>query len=155
MVTDASPDPARAEAAIADQALAEAVHGHNGFATAEDLTAYRREYYERGRKAKRADRQLLFLFFLVVVAFVVLALKVQQNNEGLRDNDSKLATGLYVACLQRTNAAHASNISREGLVQLAINGPNAPRDAAAKAALANQLRNALKVPEEDCGPRPN
>ena len=147
------PDPARAEATIADLALTSAV-ASEGIATAEDLAAYRREYYDRAKKAKRADRQLLFLFFLMVIATSALAIRLEQNDTGLRDNNAKLNLGLYTACVQRANAQQAANLSREGLVQLALSGPNSPKDPVQRSLLAKQLRDGLRVPVEDCGPPP-
>jgi hypothetical protein len=47
-----------------------------------------------------------------------------------------------------------ANVGRETMVQLAINGPNAPGDAAGKALLTQQLRDALLLPVEDCGESP-
>lgn len=154
MATDASPDPARAEATLADLSLTHAVV-NEGFATEADLRAYRAEYYDREKKGRRRDLQLFFCFFLIVVVGVVVTLKVQGIAQGLRDNDANLAKGLYTACIQRANTAQQYNVGREALVQLAISGPNAPKDPAARATMAKQLRDGLLLPVEDCGPRPN
>lgn len=142
-----SPDPVLGEAEIASVVLDEAKKDHR-LATEEDLYLYRTEYYERERHGRRTDRQLGFLFLLIVVLFLVLAFRVESN-------DSRLAQGLHNACTQRVSTANQYNVAREALVQVVITGPAAPKDAAAKALMAKQLRDALLLPIEDCGPPPN
>lgn len=139
-------DPVIAEAAIAETSVAEVAEHHRP-ATEEDLYLYRREYFERDARARRADRQLGFLFLLTIVLFLVLAFRVESN-------DSKLATGLHTACLARVATANQYNIGREALVQQAIAAPTSPADPQAKAIMAQQLREALLLPIEDCGPPP-
>jgi len=138
-------DPVIAEAAITEAAVAES-SGHRP-PTEDDLFLYRQEYYERDRRARRTDKQLGFLFLLTIVAFLVLAYRVESN-------DDKLAHGLYSACVARVATANQYNIGRESLVQQAITGPTAPKDPAAKATLAKQLRDGLLLPVEDCGSPP-
>lgn len=149
-----APDPVLGEAEIARAALDEVQKDHR-LATEEDLFLYRTEYYEREHRGRRSDRQLGYLFLLVIVLFLVLAFRVESNDNRLEDYNADLAAGLHNACIQRAATANQYNIGRESLVQLAISAPTAPKDAAAKAALAKQLRDALLLPIEDCGPPPN
>lgn len=140
-------DPVIAEAEIAEASVAEIVEHHRP-ATEEDLYLYRQEYFERERRARRTDKQLGFLFLLTVVAFLVLAYRVESN-------DDRLSSGLYSACAARVATANQYNIGRESLVQQAITAPTAPTDPVARAQLAQQLRNGLLLPIEDCGSPPH
>jgi hypothetical protein len=139
-------DPVIAEASIAEAALAESTESHRP-ATEADLYLYRQEYYDRYRRARRTDMQLGFLFALTFIAFLVLAFRVESN-------DAKLSDGLHAACLARVAAVQQGNVGRESLVQAVVTGPSAPQDPVARAALAKQLRDALLLPIEDCGPFP-
>lgn len=137
-------DPVIAEAEIAEDAIHLA---HHRPATEEDLRRWREEYFERDKARRRTDKQLAFLFLLTVVAFLVLAYRVESN-------DNRLSAGLYASCLARVSTANQYNVGREALVQQATSGDNAPKTAAARAELAKQLRAALLLPIENCGAPP-
>jgi hypothetical protein len=117
--------------------------------TAQDLALFRAEYYSRERRGRRTDLALGFLFALLVAAAVVYGNRSEEQ-------DARLTRGLYDACQARNATAQQYNSGpREVLVQRAITSPNAPKDQAAKAALAKELRDGLALPgNEDCGPNP-
>lgn len=99
---------------------------------------------DRRRRARVVDRQFWFLFIGGVAAFLVLAYRTETNAAAIKD-------GLHDACEARVATATQYNVGREALVQLAVNGPNAPKDPAQKAVMVKQLRDGLLLPIEDCG----
>lgn len=139
------PDAAIGEAAVAQASIQDSVQDVHP--TEDDLAAFRQEYYDRQRRARRTDRQQWFLFALIVGAFALLAYRSQNT-------DAKIQQGLYDACESRVTTAQQYNIGRETLVHLAISGPNAPKDPAQIAALTQQLRDGLLLPVENCGEPP-
>lgn len=107
----------------------------------------RQEYERRHAQVRRADKRLLVLYVLLVVAFVLLAYRTQVNDQNLRN-------GLYVACQARQTAANNGNTLRDVFTEALRTAPRSPTDARTpeqQAALLQQLKEVLTLPVEDCG----
>lgn len=141
------PDPALGEVALAHAVLRSGspseVHP-----TEADLLAFRNEQTARNRRMRRTDRQLAFLYALLVLAFALLAYRSMNT-------DNKIQSGLYDACLARVQTTQQFNANREALVQFVLSAPNTPKDPDKQAAFAKQLRDGLLLPIEDCGAPPS
>lgn len=107
---------------------------------------------ERDRKNRRLWKALAFLYALMVLAFVVLAYRTEVNNNQNKENGHQIEQGLYTACLARQAAAISFNRGRETLIQLVLTNP--ARTPESKALAAQQLRDGLLLPIEDCGADP-
>lgn len=103
---------------------------------------------ERRKRTRRTNRQFWFLFIMLTSAFLLLAYRTEQNANNLED-------GFYNACQARADRQVQANVGRETMVQIAANSPNAPQDSVARTLMIQQLRDALLLPVEDCGPDPH
>jgi hypothetical protein len=147
--TDSAPDPAVTEPAIVDRTLGEiADHAEP---TENELDAFREMYYERHsrlqemqRRSVRRDRQLMFVFALLVAAFVLLAYRTETT-------DTKLREGFYDACVGRNAQSTSINQVRQVFIDRIAQGASG-QTAEGKIAIA-QLQSFLQ-PLEDCGPNP-
>jgi len=142
-------DPVLGEAVIADKALGEATR--HAEPTEDDLAAFRREYYDRHertliaeQRGVRRDRQLGFVFALLVAAFVLLAYRVETTDDRLRD-------GFYDACVGRNEQSASINQVRQVFIDRIAQGAGG-QTAEGKVAIA-QLQ-AFLDPLEDCGQDP-
>ena len=102
---------------------------------------------DRLGRAGNIRKQMWFLFALVLVAFVVLALRTQQTNQSTQ-------MGLYMACEKRASLAADYNKGREGLVQWILTNPASQRTPEQRLEIARQLRDGLLLPVEECGVAP-
>lgn len=139
---DAQPDPVVAEAAIADKAISESTK--HAEPTEDDLAAFRAEYYDRHKRAVRTDRQLMFVYALLVAAFVLLAYRTETT-------DAKLQNGFYDACVGRNDQSVSINQVRQVFIDRIAQGAGG-QTPDGKVAIA-QLQSFLQ-PLEDCGQDP-
>jgi len=135
-------DPVLGEAAITEKALGEATQ--HAEPTEDDLAAFRQEYYDRQRRIVRTDRQLGFLFVLLVVAFVVLAYRTETT-------DAKLRDGFYDACVARNDQSSSINQVRQVFINRIAQGPSGQT---ADGQVAIQQLQSFLQPLEDCGQDP-
>jgi hypothetical protein len=135
-------DPALAEAVIADKAISQTAKGAEP--TEGDLAAFRAEYYDRHKAGQRRDRQLMFVFALLVAAFVLLAYRTEST-------DARLSNGFYDACVKRNDTSTAINQVRQVFIDRIAQGAGG-QTPDGKVAIA-QLQSFLQ-PLEDCGQDP-
>lgn len=147
--TDSAPDPVVAEAAIAEKAISEA--NEHVEPTKDDLAAFREMYYERHARLQqiqqrgiRRDRQLAFVFALLVLSVVILAYRTEST-------DAKIRDGFYDACVARNDQSVAINQVRQVFINRIAAGPSG-QNADGQIAIA-QLQSFLQ-PLEDCGSNP-
>jgi hypothetical protein len=105
-------------------------------------------------RTRQTNRRFLFLFAAICLIFGLLAYRTEVTSAALAEQQQATEQAFYDACLARQERQVQANVGRETMVQLAINGPNAPGDAAGKVLLTQQLRDALLLPVEDCGESP-
>lgn len=106
------------------------------------------------RAVKATNRRFLVLFLSMAAVFGLLAWRTEVNADELEAQQNSMEQAFYAACLARVDRQILANQSREATVQLAVSGPTAPTDPAEKARMIQQLRDALLLPVEDCGPGP-
>lgn len=147
--TENKPDPVIAEAAIADKALGEATRHVEP--TEDDLAAFRQEYYDRHtrieeiqRRGIRRDRQLGFVFGMLVVALLLFAYRGEST-------DAKIREGFYDSCIARNEQSMSINQVRQVFINRIAAGPSG-QTADGQVAIA-QLQSFLQ-PLEDCGQDP-
>src|SRR6478735_7519420 len=104
----------------------------------------RQEYEDRHAKVKRTDKQLAFLFGLLLFAFVLLAYRTETN-------DTNLQNGLYNACVARVQQAVNVNQVRQIFIDRIAQGASGQTPAGQDA--ITQLQAFLQ-PLEDCGKNP-
>lgn len=105
-------------------------------------------------RAKQTSRKFLVLFLFGALVFGLLAYRTEVNSADLQEQQTATRQAFYDACLARQERQQQANVGRETMVQLAVNGPNAPVDPTEKVLMEQRLRDALLLPVEDCGTAP-
>lgn len=153
-MSETIPDPghSRAEQTLDDltQAHVEEVAGAVAAARADqDALVNRHEFDVQRKRNRRTDKQLAFLFGLLVICFLLLAYRTESNDE-------KLAQVQYSSCVARVQQAEQANQGRQVLINLvASSPPQAGRTPEEKQVIIQQLQDGLFLPIENCGQDPS
>lgn len=103
---------------------------------------------QRDRRNRRVQRQFWFLFAFLLAAFILLAYRTETNA-------SEIRIGFWQECVDRQNRILQSNDGREAFIRIVITNPDRPVPPERVEAVTEQLRQALLLPQEDCGPDPS
>jgi hypothetical protein len=98
---------------------------------------------DRNRRTRRVTLQFWFLFVVLFAAFGLLAYRTEVNANDLR-------TYITTACEGRQERIEAFNNGREIFIHLILNDPRNPVPPEQQELVANQLRQGLLLPTEDC-----
>jgi len=107
--------------------------------------------YERNMR-----RQLLFLYILLVVAFVALAVRTEVNTNSNEANTRAIQQGLYETCMRSQARTQEINPGRNALVTLLTNlvDSDPTLTAEEKSSAVRVLKEGLVVPPVNCGNAP-
>jgi hypothetical protein len=110
----------------------------------------------RVRRAERVSHQMVFLFVLLLVAFVVVAYRSETNAADLRHANVTATAKAYSDCLIRVERVKAINPGRAALTELLLTlvASDQSLSPQQRADAATTLHDGLLVPIENCGKAP-